>query len=42
MGMGLRICHSIIEAHGGKIWANTDQDDGAIFFFALPAEHDCA
>jgi len=35
MGMGLTIVRSIIEAHGGKLWAE-NVDEGARFFFALP------
>jgi two-component system, LuxR family, sensor kinase FixL len=35
MGMGLTIVRSIIEAHGGKLWAK-NVDEGARFFFALP------
>lgn len=37
IGMGLAICHSIIEAHGGKIWAENNTGPGATFHFALPA-----
>jgi PAS domain S-box-containing protein len=36
MGMGLSICKSIIEAHGGRIWADVDEASGAIFRFTLP------
>ncbi len=36
MGMGLRICKSIIQAHKGEIWARSRQDRGAIFAFSLP------
>jgi PAS domain S-box-containing protein len=37
MGMGLSICKSIIDAHGGRIWADADQASGAVFRFTLPA-----
>ncbi|HEY8016956.1 MAG TPA: ATP-binding protein, partial [Dongiaceae bacterium] len=36
MGMGLSICHSIIEAHCGRIWTTPNLPQGAIFQFALP------
>ena len=37
-GLGLYICKNIIEAHGGKIWANNNDEDGkgATFSFSLP------
>lgn len=40
MGMGLPICRSIIEAHGGNIYAdNESAHDGARFYFDLPAAY---
>jgi len=36
MGVGLSISRSIIEAHGGKIWAEANPRGGTIFRFTLP------
>jgi signal transduction histidine kinase len=36
LGMGLSICRSIIDAHGGRLWAEANQPRGAVFRFTLP------
>jgi signal transduction histidine kinase len=38
MGMGLFICHSIIESHGGRIWVSAAVKGGSIFEFELPID----
>jgi signal transduction histidine kinase len=37
MGLGLSICRSIIEAHGGRLWAIPCEPQGALFQFTIPA-----
>lgn len=39
MGLGLAITRSMLEAHGGKLWADPVADGGARFCFTLPADH---
>lgn len=36
MGMGLAICRSSVEAHGGRLWAETNKPRGVAFPFTLP------
>jgi signal transduction histidine kinase len=40
LGLGLSICRSIIEAHGGRLWACANVPCGAIFQFTVPAHPD--
>jgi PAS domain S-box-containing protein len=38
MGMGLAICRSIVEAHGGRLWAERNVENETTFVFTLPVE----
>jgi signal transduction histidine kinase len=42
MGMGLAICRSIVEAHGGRLWATACEPHGTLFQFTIAAEQDAA
>jgi two-component system, LuxR family, sensor kinase FixL len=37
MGIGLSICHTIVEAHGGRIWAVANKDGGVTFHVTMPS-----
>jgi C4-dicarboxylate-specific signal transduction histidine kinase len=41
-GIGLAICRSIVEAHGGRLWAETNRPQGAVFKFTVPAQPETA
>jgi PAS domain S-box-containing protein len=42
VGMGLSICRSIIDAHGGRLWAESNDPRGAVFQFTLPGAETCS
>ena len=40
MGIGLSVCRTVVEAHGGRIWAENQRDGGAIFTVELPLKEE--
>lgn len=40
MGIGLSVCRTIIEAHGGRLWVETNPGGGSVFRFTVPADVD--
>jgi signal transduction histidine kinase len=42
LGLGLSICRSIIESHGGRLWASADAPRGVVFQFTLLAHSEVA
>jgi signal transduction histidine kinase len=42
LGLGLKICHTIVKVHGGRLWAENNKSRGASFHFLLPLHPETA